>query len=91
MRVACWVSNATRLKAHALTRAPTPTPTHTHAHACTRLRALSLSLSLSHTHTQICNTYCFSTATVVRELASALRYTCIASDVGIFRGFVRGC
>jgi hypothetical protein len=29
-------------------------------------------------HTQICNIYCFSTATMIRERASLLRFTCIA-------------
>jgi hypothetical protein len=32
----------------------------------------------THAHRQICNTYCFSTATVIRERASLLRYTYIA-------------
>ena len=50
IRVACWISKATR--------------THAHAHA--------------HAHTQICNIYCFSTATMIRERVSELRYTYIA-------------
>jgi hypothetical protein len=42
---------------------------HTHAliHSCTHTL----------THRQICNTSCFSTAIVIRERASLLRYTCI--------------
>jgi hypothetical protein len=39
-----------------------------HAHAHARARA----------HTQICNIYCFSTTTMIRERASMLRYTYIA-------------
>ena len=35
------------------------------------------------THTQICNIYCFLTATMFCEHASVLRYTCIACLVGI--------
>ena len=30
------------------------------------------------THTKMCNTYCFSTATMIRERASMLGYTYIA-------------
>jgi hypothetical protein len=48
IRVACWISKATR------TRMYTPTRPHT---------------------TQICDIYCFSTATKIRERASMLRYT----------------
>ena len=32
----------------------------------------------AHTHRRICNTYCFSTAEVIRESTSMLRYTYIA-------------
>jgi hypothetical protein len=32
----------------------------------------------THTHTQICNTYCFSATTIIRERAWLLRYTYIA-------------
>ena len=48
-RVACWISKATRVQAHARTSAPTPT------HALTQAR----------TQTEICNTYCFSMATLI--------------------------
>ena len=47
----------------------TRTPTRTHARA--------------RTHRQICNSYCFVTATMIRERASMLRYTyivCIFSE-----------
>ena len=44
MRVPCWISNATRGKAHA--RAPVPTPTHACIHPPTNARART------HTHTQ---------------------------------------
>ena len=65
LRVSCWISKATRAQACARALAPTttypPKRTHAHklmpspAHACTH----------THTHTEICNAYCFSTATVV--------------------------
>ena len=50
---------------HSLTRMHTPT--RTHAHSCT--------------HRLISNTYCFSTATMIRESATMLPYTYIASRV----------
>ena len=42
-----------------------------HAHAPGNMH------ELAHARTQICNTYCFSTATMIRERASMLRYTYI--------------
>jgi hypothetical protein len=49
---------------------------YTHAHAHTNAPGHS------HTHarayTDKCNTYCFSTATVIREHGTLLRYTYIA-------------
>ena len=51
MRVACWISKATREQARC--RACAPTPTRTQA------------FTLAHTPKEICNTYCFSTATLV--------------------------
>jgi hypothetical protein len=42
-----------------------------HARACTRPRARARTF----TFRQIYNTYCFSTATIIRERASVLRYT----------------
>jgi hypothetical protein len=54
MRVAWWISKVTRSQAHARRRRE-PTPTHTHA--CTQPCAC--------TRTELCNIYCFSTATVV--------------------------
>ena len=47
-RVACWLSKATRVQAHAYPRACAP-----FRHART------------HARTEMCNTYCFSTATMV--------------------------
>jgi hypothetical protein len=44
-------------------RARAPTLTHSHAH--------------THTHTQICNTYCFSTATIIRERPSILLHNSV--------------
>ena len=62
-RVACWISKATRAQ---LTRQHPCIHTHTHMRARTRTHSHMGSLSPSHTHThKICNTYCFSTATVV--------------------------
>ena len=46
----------------------TCTYAHAQTHAIWRARAHT------HTHTQICNVYCFSTATIIRERASVLRY-----------------
>ena len=46
------------------------TCTHSHAHAHTP--------ALARAHTLISNTYCFSTATMIRERALKLRYTYIA-------------
>ena len=48
-----------------------------HARARARARAHT------HTHTEICNIYCFSTATMIRERASVLRHTRIACLVCI--------
>ena len=44
---------------------------HAHAHALEHKHAHA------HTHTRICNIYRFSTATIIRERASILRYTYI--------------
>jgi hypothetical protein len=49
--VACWISTATRAKAHASAHS------RTYTHTCTHLRA--------HAQTEICNTYSFSTVTMV--------------------------
>jgi hypothetical protein len=46
----------------------TCTQAHAHAHAPGNTRARA------HTHAQICNTYCFSTATMLRERAPVLLY-----------------
>jgi hypothetical protein len=62
IRVACRISKATCTYAHAHAYAPG------HSHARMHARA----------HTQICNTYCFSTATMIRERVSMLRFTYIA-------------
>ena len=39
-----------------------------------------------YTHTQICNTYCFSTATTIRERAAILRYMYIVRLVENLQG-----
>jgi hypothetical protein len=41
----------------------------------------------THTNAQTCNTYCFSTAIMIRERASMLRYTYIASLVKNYLGY----
>ena len=54
------------------------TCTYAYAHAHGRTQALS------HTQAQICNIYCFSTAKMIRERASVLRYTyivCVGNNV----------
>jgi hypothetical protein len=48
------------------------TCTHAHAHGWAHASTHAC------THTQICNIYCFSTATMTLEYASVLRYTYIA-------------
>jgi hypothetical protein len=73
-RVACWISKATLAQADA--SACAPTPTRTNAYARTR------------THTQLCNSLCFSTATIIRDRASLLRYTYIACLVYLKRRIV---
>ena len=59
MRVACWISKATRSHAHAYSSAPSFP--HTHA----RARASAPAHARTHTYIEICNIYCFSTATMV--------------------------
>ena len=41
----------------------------------------------AHTHREICNTYCFSTAIIIRERALMLRYTYVACLVYSFVPF----
>jgi hypothetical protein len=48
---------------------------------CTRQRARADAHAFARAQTQICNIYCFSTATVIRERASMLRYTYISCFV----------
>jgi hypothetical protein len=54
IRVASWISKATSAQAHARALC-------THSHARTSIRTPTR----AHMHTEICNTYCFSTATMV--------------------------
>ena len=61
-RVACWSSKATCGQIHA--RACVPTHTQTHAHVLIHTRA--------RTYREICNIYCFSTATILFEGALLL-------------------
>ena len=67
IRVACWISKATRTRMHT----PTSPGIRTHAHA------------------GICNSYCFSSATMIRERVSILRYTYIACLVVVVVADVR--
>ena len=54
-----------------------------HTRACIRLltranaRMRARARTHTHTHAQMCNIYCFSTATMIRDFASVLRYTYI--------------
>ena len=68
IRLACWISNATCTYAHA----------HAHASGHPRERTHAC------THRPISNTYCFSTATMIRELASIWRYTYIACLAAVY-------
>ena len=43
--------------------------------AYTRPRARAPTLKHAHAQAEICNSYCFSSATMIRERASMLRYT----------------
>ena len=58
-RVVCWISKAKCICAHAYAQASVYLHARTHAHVCT--------------HRPISNTYCFTTATMIRERASMLR------------------
>jgi hypothetical protein len=49
-----------------------------------RFRAYIRTHGSARTHRPICNTYCFSTATMIRERASVLRYTYIVCIIDIF-------
>jgi hypothetical protein len=51
MPFAWWISNITRAKTHACSRAPTPTPTRTHLYACTHAQ--------TQTHADVCGTFGF--------------------------------
>jgi hypothetical protein len=57
------------------------TCTHTHAHS----HALGKTRPPPHTHRQICNTYCFSKAIIIRKRASVLSYTYIVCLVYVIR------
>ena len=54
-------------------------PAHTHMPGHTQVHMHVPAHVRTHTHTQICNIYCFSTAAMICELASLLRYTYIVS------------
>ena len=65
MRVACWISKATRAKAHALARASTLR--RMHAHACVHTHTHTH--THTHLHREICKTFCFSTRLDVTSYA----------------------
>ena len=48
--------------------------THPRARAHPHARMHARARAHTHTHTEICNIYCFSTATIIHERASILRY-----------------
>ena len=73
IRVACWISKATCTHAHAQAHALG----HTHGHKLTHTH--------THTRTQICNTYYLSTATMIRDRFSMLRYAYIVCLVIIIK------
>jgi hypothetical protein len=64
-----------------------------HLCACTRPRALAPThthaRTRTHTDRQTCNIPCFSTATVIRERASLLRYTYIACLIFNLNNYIR--
>ena len=71
MRFACWVSKPTRARTHSNAPANPQARTDTHTHTD------------AYTHTEICNSYCFCTATVVSwtRLNTACLVACIISTV----------
>ena len=54
------------------------------AHTCCMLDKQGYMHARARTHRQICNTYCFSTATMIRERSSVSRYTYIACLVNLY-------
>ena len=66
----CMLDKQDDTHASAFTRPRSLAPSHTHVHMHTRER--------THTYRNMCNNYCFSTVTMIRERASLLRYTYIA-------------
>ena len=71
----------TRHGAYALHAGKTRLHAHPHAYAPGNSRAPTRAQTNTHTHTEICNTYCFSMATMIRKRVSMLRYTYIAALV----------
>jgi hypothetical protein len=63
IRVACWISKATRTDAHAHVYAPGYPHARMHAHAWT--------------HRPICNTYCFSTAKIISRTRFNVHVMCL--------------
>jgi hypothetical protein len=103
VRFACWITKATHTHTYT-THTHTPqthtntrthhTHTHTtlkhtiHTHKYTRARTHTHPHTHTHTHTQQCNNYCCPREQWLRERASMLRYTHIASLVSkIFARF----
>ena len=83
IRVECWISKATRKHKHARTNA------HALAYASTRPGIHTY--ALARTRRQICNTYCFSTAKMICERASVLRYTYVICPVLHIQCFILSC
>ena len=64
---------------------------HSRSRVCTRLDTHARARARTHAHTQICNTYIFSTAKMIRERASILSYThpaCLVHAIGTACGVV---
>ena len=61
-------SEGTRMTSLAHTRRKLDKQGYTIAHACIRPRTRAPTRTHTHTHRKICNTYCFSTTTVVTRM-----------------------
>jgi hypothetical protein len=76
-RFTCWISKATRSHAHA--NALSHPHTHTHTHTYTHTHTHTYTHTHTHTHKEVCNMYCFCTATIFLWRAAMLRYSYIVS------------
>jgi hypothetical protein len=74
MLVACWIISATRAQAYS--------HAHAHWHPSTQARTHAS----THTHWEICNSYCFSTATAV--IVTLYYVACLSNPEACF--FIQG-